>query len=155
MNYQYDAIVIGVSTGGLDALETVFSLFTDDFAVPVMVVQHRGRDRDANDFICRHLAGFCGSDVREAEDKEPVRPGHIYIAPPNYHLMVEMNRTLSLSVDPPVNFSRPSIDVLFETAAEVYKDKLVGVVMTGANNDGSTGLKKIKRLGRACISSEA
>ncbi len=95
-----------------------------------MIVQHRGRDSD--DFLCRHLAGFCSSNVKEAEDKEPVKAGCIYIAPPNYHMMVKMDRTLSLSVDSRVNFPRPSVDVLFETAAEVYKERLVGVVMTAA-----------------------
>jgi len=142
---RYDAIVMGVSAGGLDALKAVVSGLPDNFTIPVMIVQHCSKD--SNDFLCRYLAGFCYCAVKEAEDKEPVKTGHIYIAPPDYHLIVETGRTLALSVDPPVNFSRPSVDVLFETAAEVYQERLVGVVMTGANNDGSMGCKKIKSFG--------
>ncbi len=142
---SYDAIVMGLSAGGLDVLETVFPQLPDVLSIPIMIVQHRGKSQD--NYICRHLARFCSCDVKEAEDKMPVKPGSIYIAPSDYHMMVEMDQTLSLSVDPPVNFSRPSVDVLFETAAEVYKERLVGVVMTGANDDGSMGLKKIKQFG--------
>ncbi len=136
---------MGVSAGGFDALKTVLSQLPNNFVIPIMIVQHR--DKRDDDFICRYFDDFCSSKVKEGEDKEPVKQGCIYIAPPNYHMMVEMDRTLSLSIDLPVNFSRPSVDVLFETAAEVYKEKLVGVIMTGANNDGSMGFKKIKQSG--------
>ncbi len=145
MNHHYEAIVMGVSSGGLDALKTVLSQLPDNFVIPIMIVQHR--DKRDGDFICGYLDKLCSPNVKEAEDKEPIKQGCIYVAPPNYHLLVEMDRSLSLSIDPPVNFSRPSVDVLFETAAEVYKEKLVGVIMTGANNDGSMGFKKIKQSG--------
>lgn len=142
---QYETIVIGVSAGGFEALKIVLSQLPNGFVIPIIIVQHRARGTD--DFLCKYLAGFCSLQVKEAEEKESVSAGYVYVAPPDYHLLVEMDRTLSLSVDPPVNYSRPSIDVLFETAAEVYKERLIGVVMTGANNDGSMGLEKIKRSG--------
>ncbi len=149
MKHHKKLVVMGVSTGGLEALKTVFSMLPDDFSIPVIVVQHRGREY--GNFMCRYLNSFCRPHVKEAEDKEAIKPGHIYIAPRDYHLLVEMDRTLSLSVDFQVNFSRPSIDVLFETAAEAYTDRLIGIIMTGANKDGSLGLKKIMQLGGKVI----
>ncbi len=144
-NKSYEAVVIGVSAGGLHALETILPLLPQDYGLPVMIVQHRSRTND--DFLHQFFDKLCLLHVIEAEEKMVAQAGHIYIAPPDYHLQVEMDRSLSLSVDPPVNWSRPSVDVLFETAAEAYRDKLVGVVMTGANNDGSKGLVRIKQLG--------
>ncbi len=146
---RYDAIVVGVSAGGLQALETVLGDLPENYSIAVMIVQHRNKKSD--DFLCRFLDDLCALRVTEAEDKIPIKAGHVYIAPPDYHLQVEMNRTLSLSVDPPVNYSRPAIDVLFETAAEAYTDRLVGVVLTGANSDGSRGLQTIKKLGGLTI----
>ncbi len=141
----YAAVVIGVSSGGMRALEVILPLLPADYGLPVMVVQHR--DKNSSSFICRFLNDLCRLSVVEAEEKMVVQAGHIYIAPPNYHLQVEMDHSLSLSVDPLVNWSRPSVDVLFETAAEAYRDKLVGVVLTGANSDGSRGLVRVKQLG--------
>ena len=141
----YSAVVMGVSMGGLKALETVLPVLPTNYAMPVIVVQHRGPERD--EFLCRHLEALCPLSVIEVEEKMPIQEGYIYIAPPNYHTQVEMDHTFSLSVDPLVHFSRPSVDVLFETAAEAYRDRLVGVVMTGANSDGATGLARIKELG--------
>ncbi|MFH2131810.1 MAG: chemotaxis protein CheB [bacterium] len=146
---RYEAVVMGVSTGGLKALETVLRQLTGEFSLPVMIVQHRIAHSD--DFLCRFLAGVCPLKVMEAEEKSRVKNGHVYIAPPDYHLQVEMDRTLSLSVDPPVNYSRPSVDVLFQTAAEVFQDRLVGVILTGANRDGSLGLAEIKRFGGLAV----
>jgi len=94
---------------------------------------------------------MCVLKVKFADEKELILPGRVYIAPPNYHLMIEEDRTFSLSIDEPVNFARPSIDVLFETAAEVYGQGLIGVILTGANDDGSFGLKRIKDHGGLCI----
>jgi len=145
----YEAVVMGVSAGGLEALETVLPMLPADYALPVMIVQHRTRAND--DLFCRFLDGLCALSVIEAEEKMPAQAGRIYIAPPDYHLQVETDRTLSLSVDPPVNWSRPSVDVLFETAVEAYRDRLVGVVMTGANKDGSMGLARIKRFGGLAV----
>ena len=92
--------------------------------------------------------------VKEAEEKDPIKPGHVYVAPANYHLLVERDQTMSLSVDAKVCYSRPSIDVLFETAAEVYRSGLVGVILTGASDDGTAGLKRIKEQGGLTIAQD-
>ena len=108
-------------------------------------------DPNSRDYLSNHLDQKCNIQVKEAEDKENIMDGVAYIAPPNYHLLLEEDRTLSLSVDDLVNYSRPSIDVMFETAADVYERRLVGVVLTGANADGSKGLTKVKALGGLAV----
>ena len=140
---------MGVSAGGMSALSTVLSRLPADFALPIIMVQHM--DPNSRDYLPNHLDRECNIQVKEAEDKENIMSGVAYIAPPNYHLLLEEDRTFSLSVDDAVNYSRPSIDVMFETAADVYKRRLVGVVLTGANADGSNGLKKIKALGGLAV----
>ena len=140
---------MGVSAGGMSALSTVLSRLPDDFALPIIIVQHM--DPDSRDHLPDHLDRKCNIQVKEAEDKENIMSGVAYIAPPNYHLLLEEDRTFSLSVDDAVNYSRPSIDVMFETAADVYKRRLVGVVLTGANADGSKGLKMIKAIGGLAV----
>ncbi len=145
----YEAVVMGLSMGGLDAMATMIPRFPKNFGMPVIVVQHRHSDPDS--FLPNYLDMLGEISVKEAEEKEAIRPGVVYIAPANYHLMVEEDRTFSLSVDAPVQYARPSIDILFETAAEAYLDRLIGVIMTGANADGSDGLAKIKSLGGLCI----
>ncbi len=146
---RYEAIVIGVSAGGMNALSTILSGLPVDFALPIIIVQHM--DPDSRDYLPEHLDQKCNISVKEAEEKEKITKGVAYIAPPNYHLLVEEDRTFSLSVDDWVNYSRPSIDVMFESAADVYGRRLVGVVLTGANADGSAGLKKIKKAGGLAI----
>lgn len=146
---RFQAIAIGVSAGGMEALKKILPFLPEDFRLAVMVVQHMKSDSD--DFLARFLNEKCNLPVKQADEKEIVKGGHIYIAPPNYHLLIEDDLTFSLSVDEPVNFARPSIDVLFESAAEVYGKGLVGAVLTGANNDGSNGLKKIKSYGGLTI----
>ena len=146
---KYEAIVIGVSAGGMNALSTVLSGLSDDFALPIIIVQHM--DPNSRDYLSDHLDQKCNIQVKEAEDKENIMDGVAYIAPANYHLLLEEDRTFSLSVDDLVNYSRPSIDVMFETAADVYRRKLVGVVLTGANADGSEGLTKIKAMGGLAV----
>ncbi len=148
-NNSYKAIVVGASTGGINALETVLTMLPLDFIIPIIIVLHRAESPD--NFLLMHFNSICHCSVLEAQEKSPIKKGNIYIAPGGYHLMVEMDHTFSLSVDPPVNWSRPSIDVLFETAAEAYREKLVGIIMTGANKDGSKGLAKIKKTGGLCI----
>ncbi len=146
---KYEAIVIGVSAGGVEALKTIFPYLPDGFALPLIVVHHQHSTSD--DFLARYLNQRCNLEVKHADEKESIQQGAIYFAPPDYHLMIEEDRTFSLSIDPPLNFARPSIDVLFETAADVYGAKLVGMVLTGANADGSKGLSKIKKLGGLAI----
>lgn len=146
---KYHAIVIGVSTGGMAALDTILPHLRADCDLAVIVVQHEHPTSD--DFLTRYLDEKCLLKVKRADDKEDIAPGVIYIAPPNYHLMVEENRTFALSIDEPFNYARPSIDVLFEAAADVYGANLVGVVLTGASADGSRGIGKIKERGGLAI----
>ncbi len=140
----YELIVIGVSAGGLVALSTIFPKLSAEFSIPIVVVQHVGDD---NSLLVEHLNNLCVIPVIEVEDKFAIQKNTIYIAPAGYHLLIEDKNTLALSFDPKVNYSRPSIDVLFESAADVFKEKLMGVVLSGANTDGVSGAKKIKSQG--------
>ena len=142
---RFAAAVIGVSAGGLNALSRILPLLHRHLTLCVIVLQHLRPDSDS--YLVHHLARLSAIRVKEAEDKETVEPGTVYIAPPDYHLLVESDRSLSLSAEERVNFSRPSIDVTFETAAEAFQDQLIGIVLTGANNDGSRGLARIKYFG--------
>ncbi|MBF0344524.1 MAG: chemotaxis protein CheB [Nitrospirae bacterium] len=146
---KYEAVVIGVSAGGTNALKMILSSMPADFSLPVIIVQHL-HPNSKNDMPDLYNDS-CRLKVKQADEKEGIVRGCIYFAPPNYHLLVEDDRTFSLSVEAPVNFSRPSIDVLFESASDVYGASLIGVVLTGANNDGSRGLKKIKDGGGLTI----
>lgn len=146
---NFEAAVIGTSAGGINALQVIFRSLSCDFALPVIIVQHLHPDSD--DYLARILNSGCKMTVKQANEKEKIEQGFIYIAPPNYHLLVEEDRTFSLSIAAREKYARPSIDVLFETAAEVYRTKLVGIILTGANNDGSHGLKKIKERGGLTI----
>lgn len=146
---MYKAIVIGTSYGGLEALTLILPAFRKNFPLPVLVVLHIGDHN--NDTFISHLNTVCDLTVKEAEMYEQISPGTIYFAPPNYHLLVEDNFTVSLSADEKLNFCRPSIDVLFESAAWVYTKHLIGVILTGANSDGANGLKMIKDFGGKTI----
>jgi len=143
MNYK--AIVIGASAGGLNALQEILAPLPADFRLPILIVQHRFPTAD--DLLTFALNESCRLMVKEADEKDYIEPGYVYVAPPNYHLLVERNRTLSLSADAKVCYSRPSIDVLFESAADVFLSQLIGIILTGANHDGTAGLKKIKQNG--------
>jgi two-component system chemotaxis response regulator CheB len=140
-----DAIVIGASAGGIEALSALLPALPRGGQVAVFVVLHLPRDRDS--LLADIFRPRCAFDVREAEDKEPVSPGSIYFAPPDYHLLLDEGPRLALSVDEPVMFSRPSIDVLFESAADLYGPRLLGIVLSGANGDGALGLKKVHAAG--------
>jgi two-component system chemotaxis response regulator CheB len=140
-----DAIVIGCSAGGVEALSGLLPAIPKSFRGAVFVVLHLPRERPS--LLVDLYAPKCALVVREAEDKEPVAPGTIYFAPADYHLLVERGPALALSVDPPVNFSRPSIDVLFESAADVYGRRLLGIILTGASEDGAAGLEAVFRAG--------
>lgn len=150
--HSYEAVVVGVSAGGLAALVEVLPKFDINMMLPVMIVQHQSNDSD--DFLVRYFDQLCRQSVREVEDKMPVESGTIYFAPANYHLLVEPDRTLSLSTEARVNYSRPSIDVLFESAADAYMDRLVGIILTGANPDGTNGAARIKELGGLIIAQD-
>jgi two-component system chemotaxis response regulator CheB len=146
---RYEAIVIGVSSGGMNAMKVMFSLLPKDFNTPIIIVQHIGAHSD--NLWVRLLNDKSNLPIKEADEKEKIENGKVYIAPPNYHLLIEKDRTFSLTVDKYVNYSRPSIDVLFESAAEVYAGKLIGVILTGSNNDGTNGIKRVKECGGLTI----
>lgn len=139
------AVVIGASAGAVQALLTILPTLPADYSLPIFVAVHVPPDRDNG--LVPLLQASCAVAVVEAEDKETVRPGTVYFAPPDYHLLVEQDGGLALSSDEPVNYSRPSIDVLFETAADAYGAGLIGIVLTGANNDGAAGLGAILHMG--------
>jgi two-component system chemotaxis response regulator CheB len=145
----YKAAVIGASAGALDALSAILPGLPAAYPLPVMVVVHIPPDKESV------LAGVVGAKAlmraKEAEDKEQIEPGVIYFAPPDYHLLVESGGYLSLSGDEPVLFSRPSVDVLFESAADAYGAGLIGIVLSGANNDGARGLKAVMDAGGTAL----
>jgi two-component system chemotaxis response regulator CheB len=143
------AVVIGVSAGGIKALGVILPALPADFPVPVLVVIHLPPSRKS--IIAELFRDKCALDVREAEDKEALSPGVVYFAPPDYHLLVETDGSISLSSEEPVMFSRPSIDVLFETAADAFGDGLIGIILTGANTDGAQGLKAVAAAGGRAV----
>jgi two-component system chemotaxis response regulator CheB len=146
---RYQIVVIGVSAGGTAALRVLLPLFPADYPLPIAIVQHLHPTQ--TNFLVTHFNSHCALTVKEADEKEALQPGVVYFAPPNYHLLIEPDKTLALSVDAKVNYSRPSVDVLFESAAAVYKAGVIGVVLTGANNDGAAGLRVIKAQGGLAV----
>ena len=140
----FEIVVIGTSTGGLKALQTVLSGLSPEFPLPIVIVQHRGIGVESG--LCEFLNQLSSVPVSEPEDKEPVTAGHVYLAPRDYHLLIA-NRSFALSTDPPVGFARPSIDVLFESTADEYGEHAIGVILTGKNRDGARGLASIKARG--------
>lgn len=142
------AVVIGGSAGAFDILRMIVSSLPASLPCPIVIVIHLPPHSSG-------LADLFGSEtslrVKQAEDKEPVEAGTIYIAPPGYHLLIESHRAFALSADAPVHFSRPAIDVLFETASDVYGPDLVGILLSGASDDGAAGLHEIHRAGGITI----
>jgi two-component system chemotaxis response regulator CheB len=146
---EFDAIVIGASAGGLYTLTSILQPLPASYPVPIIVVQHRAKDERS--LLEEVLQLKCSIKIKQADEKEVIQRGFVYFAPPDYHLLIESNGTFSLSYDARVNYSRPSIDVLFETAAAVFKQRLLGIILTGANKDGALGMKKIRALGGTTI----
>lgn len=149
---RYGAIVIGCSSGGLDALGRILSPLPPGFPLPVVVVMHM--PQDGQNLLPEVLGQDCRIPVVEAADKDLIAPGRIYTAPPGYHLLIEGDETFSLSVDPKVNMSRPSADVLFETAADTYGERLVAIVLSGASRDGSKGIIAVSAAGGLCVAQQ-
>jgi two-component system chemotaxis response regulator CheB len=146
---MYELICIGASWGGLEAIGRVLSDISDELDQPIVIVQHRHPDSLEGTFA-QLLQTQTGRVVQDAEDKLPIEPRHVYVAPPNYHLLVERG-SLALSVDEQVQHARPSIDVLFESAAHAYAEAVIGIILTGANEDGALGLAQIKRRGGVAV----
>ena len=136
-------VVVGTSRGGLKASQVLLSGLDATFPVPIVIVQHRGKDESS---LSDYLNRTSPLPVSEPEDKEAILPGHVYLAPRDYHLLIDSS-AFALSVDPPVGYARPSIDVLFESAVDVYRDRTIGIILTGGNQDGARGLAAIKSHG--------
>jgi two-component system, chemotaxis family, protein-glutamate methylesterase/glutaminase len=141
-------VVVGCSLGGYDALRVILPALPRDFPLPMAIVQHRGID--GAERLAPALQELTPLPLREADDKEPIVPGCIYVAPPDYHLLVEVGR-FALSTDGRVMMARPSIDMLFESAADAYLDRVVAVVLTGASKDGAVGVARVKRKGGVVV----
>lgn len=144
----YDIVVVGTSWGGLAALRTLVGGLPPEYELPIALVQHRHRDADT--MLARFLQQHTQLRVCEVEDKQPIEPGRLFVAPANYHMLVEQGY-FSLSTDAPVRFSRPSIDVALMSAASAYGHRAVGVVLTGANADGAEGLRHIADSGGMAV----
>ncbi|MCS5708829.1 chemotaxis protein CheB [Candidatus Berkiella cookevillensis] len=145
---KYKAIVIGTSFGGFSVLNNIIPQFPKNF-IPIIIVIHL--KEDAKSIIAEYLNESSMMQVKEADLGETIQEGVVYIAPPGYHLLIEHDFTLSLSSEGAVNFSRPSIDVLFESAAVAYQSHLIGILLTGANSDGCKGLQSIQKRGGLTI----
>jgi len=146
---QVEAVVIGASAGGVQALSALSAALPADLRVPCFVVIHLPRESPS--LLPEIFSAHCKRPVGEAQDKEPVQAGTVYIAPPDYHLLLDRGPTLALSTDELVHYSRPSIDVLFESAADVYGKGLLGIILTGWNQDGADGLQAVHRAGGLTI----
>jgi two-component system chemotaxis response regulator CheB len=150
-----ELIVIGCSLGGMRALQIILSRLDRGFCIPIVVAQHR--HKKSNEGLPAYFRRETDLKVVDANDKQWIEPGHVYLAPADYHLLIERNGTrgeLSLSVDERAHYSRPSIDVLFESAADAYRDRLVGIVLTGSNDDGAQGAARIKARGGIVIAQD-
>jgi len=145
----HDLVVVGASWGGLQALRTLLGPLPSGLGAAVVVVQHRSADSHRSG-LRDLLAAVTELRVSDVEDKDPLEVAHVYLAPPDFHTLVDVDH-LSLSVEAAVEYSRPSIDVLFASAAESHRERCVGVVLTGANADGAAGLARIVDLGGAAI----
>ena len=148
-NKRFDAVVIGVSAGGINALGKLVASFPFGYCMPVFIVQHISPKSE--NYLVDILRKSTKMAVKEADENEKITNGTIYVAPPNYHMLIDDNQTIALSTEDRISFARPSVDVLFESAAFVYTSKLIGVILTGANKDGASGLKMIKELGGIAI----
>ncbi len=149
MQRSFKAVAIGGSAGAVQALSRILPSLPVDYPLPVLVVVHVPADRD--NALVALFQSKCQLEVKEAEDKEPAQGGVVYFAPSDYHLLVEADGSLSLSSDELVNLSRPSIDVLLESAADAYGPALAAVVLTGANHDGAAGLKAVAEAGGMAV----
>lgn len=143
-----EAVVIGASAGAMEALSHILPSLPSSYALPILIVVHVPPQKS---MLAELFRAKCQVVVHEAEDKEKILAGHIYFAPPDYHLLVESDRRLSLSSEEPVLFSRPSIDVLFESAADAYGPRLTGIILTGASTDGAKGLRAVVDAGGAAL----
>jgi len=146
---KFEAVVIGSSAGGMEALRKVLSILPENFNIPIIIVQHLNPNSES--YLPEYLSRYCSLMVKEVEEKEKLEGGKVYISPPNYHTLLEKDGSFTLTVEERVSYARPSIDVLFETASDAFGKRLIGIILTGANSDGSYGLMKIKKNGGIAI----
>ena len=139
---KYRAVVIGTSAGGMEALKEIFENLDKSFVLPIIIVQHISPY--STNYLPEYLQKFTHLKVKEVDEKEKIERGFVYITPPNYHTLIELDETFSLSIEGRVSYARPSIDVLFQSAAYCYREKLIGIILTGGNFDGASGMKLIE-----------
>lgn len=152
VNSQYKAIVIGGSAGSFQGITKILASLPEDFTLPIIMCLHRLK-HVRNGFV-EALSIKSTKPVTEPVDKESIKRGHVYLAPSNYHLSVELGNSFSLSTEEMINNSRPAIDVTLETSAYAYRHKLIGILLSGANRDGAWGMKKIKDYGGLTITQD-
>ncbi|CAH2909240.1 MAG: Chemotaxis response regulator protein-glutamate methylesterase CheB (EC [uncultured Paraburkholderia sp.] len=140
-----ELVVIGGSAGGMEVINLLLAALPASFAPAVMIVMHLPPDLPS--YLVHALAHRCVLPVIEPDAGDEIMPGRVYVAPPGYHMLVEVDKTVALSTDPAVRFSRPSIDVLFESAAAVYREQLLALLLSGANDDGAQGLQRVRASG--------
>jgi two-component system chemotaxis response regulator CheB len=148
----YRAVVMGASAGGREALAEILSRLPEDYALPILIVQHLHPGDDGG--FANHLTRAIRRVVVVPCDKEEIVAGRVYVAPANYHMLVERNGTIALSVDERVNWSRPAIDVLFDSAAHVWGKLLIAVILSGASSDGAQGMRTVKAMGGLCVAQD-
>ncbi|GJH02361.1 MULTISPECIES: chemotaxis protein CheB [Paraburkholderia] len=141
----FEAVAIGASAGGIDALNVLLPALPASFGLAVLIVSHLPAHSPS--CLAETLGYRCALPVVEPDAGEPLLPGRVHLAPPGYHMLVDDDRTVALSIDSTVRYSRPSIDVLFESAAHVYGERLLGILLSGANDDGAHGLEVIRAMG--------
>jgi two-component system chemotaxis response regulator CheB len=146
---RYIAVAVGASAGGLEALSEILGGLSADFPLPILVAQHMHPFDDGQ--FAEHLGDVIKLAVCVPCDKETLRPGHVYIAPANYHMLCERDGTVVLSTDEKINYSRPSIDMLFESAAYAWGPGLIAIILSGANRDGTEGVRTVKALGGTAV----
>lgn len=149
MTKDYKAVMIGGSAGSFQVVTRIIASLRKDYTLPVFLCLHRLKHVRSG--FVEALSLKSALPIREPDDKDSIKPGVIYLAPANYHMYIELGNKFSLSTEEPVNHSRPSIDLSFMSAAYNYKQKLVGVILSGANRDGAAGLKRVKENGGLTI----
>lgn len=147
-----EIIVIGVSAGGMNILTEILPQLNPDFQIPILIAQHLHPHQ--GNFHIEYFSEITTLPIREIEEKTSIQKATIYFVPSNYHVLIEEDKTFALNVDEKVNYARPSIDVLFESVAEVFQKNVLGIILTGANRDGALGLKKIYEFGGITIVQE-
>lgn len=149
---RFEVVVLGASAGGFEAFRFLLSRLPSDFPLPLLLVLHL--HPESRSFVADSINEQCRITVKEADEKEKIKSGTAYFAPAGYHLLIEDDRTFSLSVDEKVSWARPSVDVLFESAAAVYRGKVIGILLTGGNADGVNGLTVIKKMGGLAVAQD-